>query len=327
MCKCIMFFVLLAASFHCIAINFHELNDQLLLLSKIIPAELPLPVAPQKDEFLETLYKKLEGFPESQTREFTDNDEGKKWKKKVSKCIQGIAKHFKVELEVGDLTGRTVYLLLNGAQLGTGVTVKPFGQRISSVDVDTNGLYTAAKEGITALQKLYNDKSWLFGRVDDATKLYKIHVMPFKNDIPLVIYSLVEAVLNNKTFSNSIAQVKYLLDEPEHSQRKHRPLSPTIVIYVGGGKAHAQTALDTLYKVLVDERDKPMKGLDKTPRFNRKVTSLIYWSQGNGDDKEEYDKSIIYDKNIIYADDLVTYNPIITGKYENYELTDPSKNS
>jgi len=86
---------------------------------------------------------------------------------------------------------------------------------------------------------------------------------------------------------------------------------PKIVIYVGGGKEKAQQVLDKMY-----EHFKDIEGLDRAPAFNERVTSFIYVTQGNRDDKILYPQ--LFEKSLVY------YQPTITGEHKDYRLINPA---
>jgi len=115
--------------------------------------------------------------------------------------------------------------------------------------------------------------------------LYKIHLMPKDQDfIPLLI-DLAEFAYANKEFANLIYKAKCLpileSDPNAHAMALEKQW-PKIVLYISAGKYDAQKALNMLY-----ERYRAKEGLNRAPRFNQKVTSLIYFAQGDGDNKEK----------------------------------------
>jgi len=72
---------------------------------------------------------------------------------------------------------------------------------------------------------------------------------------------------------------------------------PKLVLYVGGGQKQAQRALNKLYELF-----KNYEGLNRGPAFNKKITSYIYFAQGE----------IIY-----FVSD-------INGTYEDFHLINPA---
>ena len=77
-------------------------------------------------------------------------------------------------------------------------------------------------------------------------------------------------------------------------------------------KKETQKALDILYRELND-----VPGLDKTPRYNVKVSDLIYVAQGDGDYKSDAYKEW-------YDADRVYFRSNVTGKKENFVLKYPN---
>ncbi len=152
---------------------------------------------------------------------------------------------------------------------------------------------------------------------------YKIHLMPKDNDLERVSLMLINIIKQQVDLQNLIGLIKIkALLEPlvqlfiHEDKNKPFPLSqkhrmPKIVIYVAGGKKKAQHVLDSMY-----EHFKDIEGIDRAPAFNERVTSLIYVTQGNRDDKILYPQ--LFEKSLVY------YNPAITGEYQDYHLINPA---
>ena len=85
---------------------------------------------------------------------------------------------------------------------------------------------------------------------------------------------------------------------------------PIIVIYSRAGKEFAQRLLDAIIDLFGDAQ-----GLDTAPRFNRKITSLIYYAQGDGDDK------IISGAEHYFEEDFVHFKSDFTGEEADYKLS------
>ncbi|GEM_PF-5800300 len=132
-------------------------------------------------------------------------------------------------------------------------------------------------------------KNFVYGHHDDDSafrreyaqnmvKNYKIHLMPTKEAIFYTLEKLISALHNNTELADSVKIIKIhaLNDHLDHKGN----LLPTIVVYPRAGKEHAQKVLNILYALFKD-----VEGLNKTPRFNRKITSLIYYAQGDSDYK------------------------------------------
>ena len=146
---------------------------------------------------------------------------------------------------------------------------------------------------------------------EDLVGLYKIHLMPKNsNDFMIILEQLLKALGRNPALQKAVNTLKVISGfdfegNPEMLKKKlleqhGNEVPPIIVIAPSLGKENAQFVLDTVYDLF-----KNIEGLDLTPRFNEKITSLIYYAQGNGDDKisrEEY-----FDKNngkIFYKSDF-----------------------
>jgi hypothetical protein len=118
---------------------------------------------------------------------------------------------------------------------------------------------------------------------------YKIHLMPKDEDMDTIITILVNAIKNDKELQNLISDIKIHNDISHDISRaaRNEPVFARIVIYPSDGKKNAQKLLNKLYTLF-----KGKEGLNITPRFNAKLTSLIYVSQGDADYKLEakYDK-------------------------------------
>lgn len=145
-----------------------------------------------------------------------------------------------------------------------------------------------------------------------AVQNYKIHLMPKTEDIPGVLIRLLEELQSNHEFSSAVKEFKVLEDTQDLSDGRGNIL-PIIVVYPASGKQHAQKVLDTLYRILKD-----FAGLDKTPRYNQRVTDLLYFAQGNGADKGPL--------NLHFSGDQIYYKPdfVTKGVYEDYKLIIPT---
>jgi len=145
---------------------------------------------------------------------------------------------------------------------------------------------------------------------------YKIHLMPMDEDLIKIVVDLTKFAQENHAFATLIYNAKFFTDmveNPLYAKEIMEKDFPRIVLYVAGGKEEAQKALNYLYY-----RYYQIPGLDKAPRYNQKVTSLICFAQGNGDDKEEpYFEKYYEQPNMIY------YVPDITGENQDYHLVHP----
>jgi hypothetical protein len=116
------------------------------------------------------------------------------------------------------------------------------------------------------------------------THIYKIHCMP--RSISDFLYKLFDLLERNKEISTKISCIKYAvtlnqttdITPVEYGYLNH----PLIVIYVYGHD-DTQEVLNQLYAAFKDE---PGRGYQ--PRFNARVTDLIWVAQGHGDEKGRY---------------------------------------
>ena len=179
---------------------------------------------------------------------------------------------------------------------------------------------SSADDGYTSLSLKHNyqqatDKSILF---KNLTQDYKIHLMP-KGCMFEDFDALFHLIKNDEELKKAIVSFKILNDFIDDKQiekdfNEGKSISPKIVIYVAAGKENAQLVLNKIYAAFKDK-----EGLNISPRFNQKITSYIYYAQGNGDDKE-----IDQYKYFFENPGMVHYKSDITGEEENYALKMPT---
>jgi hypothetical protein len=92
-----------------------------------------------------------------------------------------------------------------------------------------------------------------------------------------------------------------------------------IVIYAASGKENAQKLLNKIYAIF-----KYQEGLNINPRWNEKVTSLIYFAQGDGDAKKLKENAKFFESGDEYGNGKVYFNPTVTGVYQDYHLINPA---
>ncbi len=151
---------------------------------------------------------------------------------------------------------------------------------------------------------------------------YKIHLMPQSGQLQNVIERIVREFINNQELRSLVSEFKVCKKLLELSTdqdftdeqvlaalEQDAHYMPAIVIYPQDGKEHAQRVLDIITTLF-----NGVQGLDVAPRFNQKVTSLIYYAQGNGDDK------ICDHLKIYYEDDCIHFTAEFTGKRADYRL-------
>ncbi len=148
-------------------------------------------------------------------------------------------------------------------------------------------------------------------------KNYKIHLMP-KGSCIEDFDELIQLIKDDKELGAAIVTFKiaYIFEDDEtiaNNFNKGKEIFPKIVIYAAAGKKNAQLVLNKIYNAF-----KHKEGLNIPPRYNQKVTSYIYYAQGNGDDKidDEY-------KSFFEQPHMVHYKSDITGTVEDYNLNIP----
>lgn len=149
---------------------------------------------------------------------------------------------------------------------------------------------------------------------------YKIHLMPKdKEDLMVIVEQLLSTMKTNDKFNQAVREFKFLFDVDQQDLEQYRDITdnknipPILVIYPRNGKENAQYVLNTVYALF-----KNREGLDITPRYNRKITSLIYYAQGDGDFKNEYYQDF-------YTEDKIHYNSTKFGVGNiDYALKNPN---
>jgi hypothetical protein len=136
-------------------------------------------------------------------------------------------------------------------------------------------------------------------------KVYKIHLMPQTKDIN----NTVARLMMSEEIRNNVGEIK-LKQELTADQA-----FPILVLYACQGKDQAQKLLDMVCGLF-----KGKEGLNILPRYNKRVTSLIYFAQGNGDDKKDLEDQ--RKLNRYFTSDGVYYSRKINeaGNNPEYEL-------
>lgn len=110
-------------------------------------------------------------------------------------------------------------------------------------------------------------------------KCYKIHLMPLENVAENVFLDLAKLIKDVPAFQTTIKAFKIKCED--YKKLKEDGHIPKIVIYVEAGKKEAQFVLDALYKKFGHEPG--YTGYN--PRYNERVTDMIWFAQGDGDAK------------------------------------------
>jgi hypothetical protein len=144
--------------------------------------------------------------------------------------------------------------------------------------------------------------------VHELVKTYKIHLMPLDVlDEVIIVLRLYELIQKDKDFSDALKTFKIIINP----YRTNDTIYAKVVIYANG-KENAQKILNTIYA-----KFKNTAGLGIAPRFNAKVTDLIWIAQGDGDYKVEPFVGYYELPGRVY------YREDITGTIQNYHLINP----
>ncbi len=127
--------------------------------------------------------------------------------------------------------------------------------------------------------------------IDNASKEYKIHLMPKPDKIQEIGNKLIEALDNSSLLRESISGFK-IAKNPRLVKSKNGYM-PFIVIYIKPGKENAQIALSHLTQ---EFKNFEKEGSNITPRFNRKINQLIYYSQGDSECKKHAKKANLFNE-------------------------------
>lgn len=179
------------------------------------------------------------------------------------------------------------------------VYVPPLSRMLRGSSSLIGGLYVAIKQG--ELQDVYDyDCSCKFGE-------YKIHLMPQgeMHEPGGVLSELYRQLYDpTSTLACYVDGIKVSLtfnDQQLSREKDSKYNMPKIVIYPRIGKRYAQLVLDEIYRLFGE-----ISGMDVIPRFNRRITSLIYYAQGNGDDKLDHSSYVFEEPGRVhYRNDLI----------------------
>jgi len=147
-------------------------------------------------------------------------------------------------------------------------------------------------------------------------KYYKIHLMPGEQVNPTkLLWLILNAYETDAELKNLLPVFKISPKPLENIVEGEKQILPQVVFYVKDGKEVAQKALIKIYNLFTQHPE--IKGSGIRPRFNAKVTDLIWIAQGNGDYKAgRY--SAYYEQPL-----KAYYRPDIAGTIQNYHLRHP----
>lgn len=145
---------------------------------------------------------------------------------------------------------------------------------------------------------------------------YRIYLMPKAENMQADVEYLLTVIQKNKDLQEAIHLVALRKLGPVITLHNSTSVvMPKIVVYCARGKDNAQATLNMLYAACKDKQ-----GLDIVPRFSKKITSYLYYTQGNGDDK-----TVEAFRSVFEQPDMVHYRFDVTGIKQNYHLTMPGE--
>ena len=147
---------------------------------------------------------------------------------------------------------------------------------------------------------------------------YKIHLMPKKEDLQSTIWKLLKQTEHDPELINLIADFKFIKKFEKFDKNEDYNMA-IIVIYATSGKTNAQRLLNKIYSLFKDQ-----DGLNIKPRWNEKVTSLIYFAQGHGDQKITSRYSKFFEPGNYKGNGKIYFKPDVTGTYKDYHLINPA---
>lgn len=180
--------------------------------------------------------------------------------------------------------------------------------------------YSKAIEASLQKAQTEQEKNKLLNKLNDSQEKtkkvastlagnYKIHMMP-KGSLTEILVKLLEALDKDPELNRLVGNFK--LKVSAIYEKEDGKVLPLIAFYAAPGTDNAQKLLNKLYQLF---KDTP--GLNKQPRFNARVSDLLWIAQGDGDYKtDEFAKYYENPKRVYYRPDF-------TGKLQNYHLIHP----
>lgn len=180
--------------------------------------------------------------------------------------------------------------------------------------------YSKAIEASLQKAQTEQEKNKLLNKLNDSQEKtkkvastlagnYKIHMMP-KGSLTEILVKLLEAFDKDPELNRLVSNFK--LKVSAVYEKEDGKVLPLIAFYAAPGTDNAQKLLNKLYQLF---KDAP--GLNKQPRFNARVSDLLWIAQGDGDYKtDEFAKYYENPKRVYYRPDF-------TGKPQNYHLMHP----
>jgi hypothetical protein len=148
----------------------------------------------------------------------------------------------------------------------------------------------------------------------DLVKAFKIHLMPENNwnSIEDITERLLNLLTTDVELQKIVSAFKVRLAPLIVGSESNPIIMPIIVLYIFSGKDATQIALNKIYNHF-----KGIPGLGLTPRYNVLINSLIYVSQGDGEEKGGTFSPYYEPPREAY------YRDNITGTKQDYHLKHP----
>ncbi len=190
------------------------------------------------------------------------------------------------------------------------------GKRPSSKNLYNLHDFVKYKDNDVAFQTLYKKQTPEEVK-NILANAYKIHLMPKQEDFNEIVSMFLSELEKNTKLQEVFYNFKILANPvfiKHFSSQLPEKIAPTIVLYPALGKENAQQVLDIVANLYGKK-----EGSAIIPRFNKQITSLIYYAQGEGDDKKVLKLRHYYEPDFVhYKKDFIK-----EGEEQNYSLTDP----
>lgn len=141
---------------------------------------------------------------------------------------------------------------------------------------------------------------------------YKIHLMPYDEDIVPIMTQLLTSLGQDEELQKAVSFFKICQYTDRIHRRSDASYGPIMVVYPHASKQAAQYVLNKLYALFQN-----LRGRDISPRYNQKITSLLYCAQGDSNYKD--DAFAPY-----YEPDRVYYRSDFEGDHKEYRLENPA---
>ncbi len=120
--------------------------------------------------------------------------------------------------------------------------------------------------------------------INHLQNMYKIHIMPHNDDVLPIVTKIIQEYKNLPAEEQALLHLKFSkqmrLSMRLSQQVNFAFLMPRIVLYPMHEKRAAENILKWILNILQD-----YTGIGLYPRFNTRVNDLVYYIQGNADDR------------------------------------------